>query len=99
MFVDTAKAGNEMVFERPDGAFGGIAMMDTGRGKLKVDVLVAEELFERLGALVVQALELGTMAGGAEAGVENFESRQDGGAGAGLDGLGENAVAVVVVQE
>ena len=31
VFVDTAKAGNEMILERADGAFGSIATMETGR--------------------------------------------------------------------
>jgi len=98
MFVDTAKAGDEMVFERPDGAFGGIATMDARRGKLKVDVLVAEELFERLGALVVQALEAWVESGVKEGSMEARVPRQDAGAGTILDGLRDDRIAVKVVE-
>jgi hypothetical protein len=48
-----------MVFERADGAFGGVPMVDAGRRKLEVDVFLAWQLFQGLGAFVVEALEVG----------------------------------------
>jgi hypothetical protein len=59
MFVHAAEAGNEVVFECADGAFGGVATVDAGRRKLEIDVFLAEELFQGVGAFIVEALEAG----------------------------------------
>jgi hypothetical protein len=64
VLVDTTQASDEVVFERSDGAFGGIAAMDAGGSKLKVDVFVAEKLLQGLGAFVVKALQAWLEAGG-----------------------------------
>ena len=53
VFVDAAEARDEVVFERANGAFGGVASVDAGRDKLVVNVLCDHELFERVGAFVV----------------------------------------------
>jgi hypothetical protein len=54
--VDTAEASNEMIFEGADGAFGSIATMNIWWGKLEVNVLGGEEIFQCLGSLVVKSL-------------------------------------------
>ena len=55
-FVGATEAGDEVVFERADCAFGGIAAVDVGRDELKIDVLRTEEVFQDAGAFVVEAL-------------------------------------------
>jgi hypothetical protein len=45
VFVNAAKASNEVILEGADGAFGGIASVDSGRGELKINFFFAEELF------------------------------------------------------
>ena len=98
-FVDTAQAGDEMVFEGSDGAFGSIAAMDARWGELEVDRLVPQELLEGDGAFVVEALELGAKAGSAEALVEGLEASEDGRGMAARDGFSKDAIAVVVVDD
>ena len=51
--VGAAESGNEVVLERVDGAFGGVAAVDTRRGKLEIDILAAHELLEGRGCFVV----------------------------------------------
>jgi hypothetical protein len=41
VFVGAAEAGYEVVFERGDGAFGGIAMMEVGWDEFEVNILGA----------------------------------------------------------
>ena len=55
--VGAAKAGNEMIFERADCTFSGVAAMDVWWGKLVIDGLLRQELLEGLGCLVVKSLE------------------------------------------
>ena len=57
VFVDAAKASNEVILEGADGAFGGIAAVDSWWGELKVDMFFAEELFQGFGAFIVETLE------------------------------------------
>jgi hypothetical protein len=56
IFVGAAESCDEMILERPDGAFGGVLTMDVGRDKLKIDILRAHELFEDAGAFIIKAL-------------------------------------------
>jgi hypothetical protein len=57
VFVNAAKASNEMILEGADGSFGGIAAVDSGWGKLKINNFFAEELFQRFRAFIVKPLE------------------------------------------
>ena len=57
VFVDAAKASNEVILEGADGAFGGIAAVDAWWGELKVNYFFAEELFQSFGAFIVETLE------------------------------------------
>jgi hypothetical protein len=57
VFVNAAKASNEVILEGADGTFGGIASVDPGRGELKVNFFLAEELFQGFEALIVETLE------------------------------------------
>jgi hypothetical protein len=77
-----------MVLKGSDGAFRSIATMDARWNKLEVDGFVAKKLLKGGGTLVVEALELGTEAGSREGGMELLVTGEDGGASAGLEGLG-----------
>jgi hypothetical protein len=55
VFVNTAQASDEVVFEHPYSAFGGVAAMGAGRDQLEIDLLVDEERLECGGAFVVKA--------------------------------------------
>ena len=54
--VNAAQASEEMIFERPNGPFSGIAPVDVWRGKLEIDVVRSEELFKILGSLIVESV-------------------------------------------
>jgi hypothetical protein len=77
VFVDAAEAGDEMIFEGTYGAFGGIAAVYAGWGKLEVDVFLTEELFKRFSTFVVEALEAWAEAGGTKGGVEGLVAVKD----------------------
>jgi hypothetical protein len=70
VFVNTAGAGNEVVLLGVDGAFHCIATMHARWSKLEVGRFITKELLKGGGALIVEALELGTEAGGREGGME-----------------------------
>jgi hypothetical protein len=60
VFVNSAKASDEMIFEGPDGAFGCVAAVDAGRSELEVDVFIAKELLQCwFRAFIVETLEAG----------------------------------------
>jgi hypothetical protein len=65
VFIDAAKPGDEIILERADGAFGGVATMQSRGHELIVDLLVGEKCFEGCGTFVVEALEVRLEAGGA----------------------------------
>jgi hypothetical protein len=43
--VGATKASNEVVFERSDGSFGGIAAVDMGWYELEINLFVVHEIF------------------------------------------------------
>ena len=55
--VGAAKDGNEMIIERPNGAFGGVPSVDMGWHELVVDVVVVEVGPEGSRSFIVKALE------------------------------------------
>ena len=97
--VRSAEAGNEVIFEGPDGAFCVVAAVDTRGNKLEGGGGVMEEVFEGLTALVVHDMELWFAAVADEAIVEEFISFKDGGSFSVGDGSDIDGVAVVVVEE
>jgi hypothetical protein len=97
VFVDAAQASNEMILEGADGAFGGIAAMDSWWGELEVNFFFAEELFQSCGTFIVETLEERTQSGGAQFGMDDLKSGKDGVACAIFDGFSKDAVAVVVI--
>ena len=48
-----------MVFERSDGTFGSIAMVDAWGCKLEVNIVLLQELLGGVGTFIVESLELG----------------------------------------
>ena len=56
MTVCGAEASDEVVLERPDGAFSSVAAMDAGRGELEIDAGGSDERFEELAGFVVKSL-------------------------------------------
>jgi hypothetical protein len=65
VFVDAAQTSNKMVFEGADGTFGGVAAVYARWCELEVNVLLAQELFERFRTFVIKPLEAGAEAGNA----------------------------------
>jgi len=59
LFVGTAKAGNEMVFESENGTFCSIAMMDMGWDQLEIHMLSNHEILEGTRCFIIQVLKLG----------------------------------------
>ena len=57
VWVGAAKDGDEIIFERPNGAFGGVPLVDVGWHELVVDVVVVEVGPEGSRGFVVKALE------------------------------------------
>jgi hypothetical protein len=99
VFVGAAQAGDEVIFERANGAFGSVSAVDVRWSELVVDVDAGHELLESGGCFVVELLELwfesalGQESMGSFVGGENFR------AGFALHGFNENGVAVVVVKD
>jgi len=60
VFVRAAEAGDEVVFERATGAFGGIASVDVGRDQLIIHLFGSEVFLEGGRGLVVKSLEPGS---------------------------------------
>jgi hypothetical protein len=92
--VGAAQASDEVILEGADGAFGRIGAVKTRRDELDVDMLVAEELLESSGALVVEALELGAEPSANEPIVDGLVRGKDGGTGLAGHGLSVDGVAV-----
>ena len=55
--VGAAKDGDEMLLERPNGAFGGVLLVEMGWHELVVDVVVVKVGSEGSRGFVVKALE------------------------------------------
>jgi hypothetical protein len=97
--VGAAASCNDVILEGVDGTFSGVGAVNAGGYELEVDVLVAEELLEGRGALVVKALELGAKASVYKAVVDGLVRFEDGGARLAWHRFDVDRVAVVVVQD
>ena len=73
VFVDATQSSNKVILERAYRTFGGVASVDTRRDELEVNSFVAQEIFECSGALVIEALELGSKSSGNKARVDALE--------------------------
>jgi len=56
VFVRAAEAGDEVVFERANGAFGGIASVDVGRDQLIINLFGSEVVLEGCRGFIVKTL-------------------------------------------
>ena len=63
VFINAAKARNEVILERANGSFGSVAAMNARRDELVVNFLVDDELFKDGGTFVVKSLEIWAQAG------------------------------------
>ncbi len=72
--------------------------MAVRRDKLEVDVVFFESFFELVGAFVVENVELGGIAMALESGMEAGPCGCELAGLTGLEGLGEDGVAVVIVE-
>jgi len=97
ILVNAAEASDEMILERPDGSFSGVATVNAGWDELVVNTLIGHELFERIRTFVVEALEARAKASFAELGVHDLVGGEDGSAGSGLKWLSKDAITVVVI--
>jgi hypothetical protein len=88
-----------VILERTDGAFGGVATVEMGRGQLEIDLVGRHEGLESRRRLVVQTLELWLEATLGEEGVGALVGGQDLGTGLALHEFNVNCIAVVVVQD
>ena len=97
--VSAAEACNEVIFEGANGAFSRVAAMDAGRGQLEVDICFVEEVFEGLGAFIVEALEVGFESCFSKAAVHSFIGGNNAGGLSVFEGLSKDVVAVVVIKD
>ena len=59
--VNSAEGGNKMIFEGANGTFGGVDTVLLRGNTLENDSVLAEGVFERLRAFIVQNVEFGGM--------------------------------------
>ena len=97
--VNTAKASNQMVLESSDGAFSGIAPVDTRRDQLVININVSHVSLEYIRALVVQSLETRAETGLDKIADTPLVGLENGRGMSGRDWFGINDVAVVVVED
>lgn len=97
VFVDTTKAGNEVILPGADGAFGSIAAVQAGNNELVVDVLLGQVEFEFCGAFIVKSVVGWAEASSAHAAMNFLESSLDALSCTVLEGHGEDGVAVPIV--
>eukprot|EP00980_Cylindrotheca_fusiformis_P000017 scaffold5_cov98-Cylindrotheca_fusiformis.AAC.4 len=97
--VGGAETCHEVVFEGPDGSFGGIATMDSRWGQLEVDVFLADVFLENGAGFIVKALELGSESAGYQEGVKLLVGSQVFGGCLVEERFGEDRVAVKIVED
>ena len=93
-----AEAGNEVILEGTNGAFGGIAAVHMGRNQLEVDVFSAHELFENVRGFVVKTLQDWTAASSNEDRKRLLVCIKDGSCALCFHGFCVDKVGVIVVE-
>lgn len=88
-----------MIFPSLDGSFGGVAAVAVRWYALEIYVILFKSLFEIVGAFVVEDVESGSVAVGLESGVQGCPGFGEFAGLASFEGLGEDGVAVVVVED
>lgn len=97
-FRNATKTGDEMIFKRANGTFGGVAAVDGWWRKLEVYIFGGKEVLEKAGGFIVQTLEPRTQSGFAESGVKSLKGGKNSGCLTVFERLYEDGVAVVVVE-
>jgi hypothetical protein len=95
--VCAAEVRDEMVFERVDGTFGRIVAVDLRGYELEVDCFLDHVVFEELGALIVESLELWLEACFDKGGMGTFVGGEMLGGCSILHWLGVDGIAIKVV--
>lgn len=96
--VDGAKNGDKMILERPNGTFGGIDAMFFWRNTLELDFVLGKGIFEVLGTLVVENVEIGRMAVVNKKFVGLLPGIANAGGLANWNGNGVNGIGVLMVE-
>lgn len=97
--ISPAEAGDKMIFERTDGAFGGVAAVYMWWSKLVVDAFVLKELLEGLGGLIVESLKTWCKAATFQKVNAAFVACEYVRAGSGSQRLRVDVVAIIVVDD
>ncbi|MFN9914148.1 MAG: hypothetical protein ACK53L_16280, partial [Pirellulaceae bacterium] len=98
LLVDGAEDGDEVIFEGPDGAFGGVDSVFFRRDPLEAYLVAEERIFEVLGAFVVKDVEFGSMTLVDEHLVGGFPSVADGGGFSVGNGDGVDRVRILMIE-
>ena len=99
VWVHTAESCHKVILPSANGFFGGIGAVEVWWDQLVVHALGVHEFFEAGRALVVKLLEDGFEAPIGEQGVELGVGSDKLMFATGLEGLGEDVVAVIVVDD
>jgi hypothetical protein len=97
IFINAAKASDEMVLKSSDAAFGCIATVRAGRDELEINVLIVHELLEDLGAFVIEMLETGLQSCLRKMGVEKLVGVMNARGCAVLERLREDMIIIIIV--
>ena len=98
-WVGAAQASNEVVFPDADGSLGGICAMHMRRDELIIHSFGFHELLEACWTFVVKLLEKWAEAACGKFGVQLGVGSHKFVFTAGFEGLGQNVIAVVVVDD
>jgi hypothetical protein len=98
-WVSGTEARNEMILERADGSFSGVASMNMWRCQLKINVRGDEEILECACCFIVETLEEGFESSRLQEHNTPLVSGNDGRACAIDHRLGVNAIAVIFVYD
>ena len=97
VLVHTAQAGDEVILERADGAFGSIATMDVGWSKLEVNIFLNKEVLEGVGAFIVKTMETRAQSGSTQLSMNLLEGGNNRMTFAIFDWFCQNGVAVIII--
>ena len=96
--VCSAEDGDEVIFERLDGPFSGIATMDVWGHQLEVNAFFADCVFESSGCLVVELLQLWVESLVNKILMQFVVCLEVFGVGAVFHGFGQNGVTIIIVE-